>query len=312
MLAALGQITRLVGSWQPCDGDYIAKMNDESTVRIEIRDDVARIIFDKPDARANTLSTNVWTDFAAALAVVQQQANIRGAIVMSAKDGIFIAGADLKELYELTTGPAESGRALLQLGLGVLGTLESLPFPTVAMIDGAALGGGLEVALACDYRVAGSHPKCKLGLPEVKLGLIPGWGGTQRLPRIVGIETACGMLITGQSYSALEAFAIGLVDEGVPSDQLDAAAMTLLPHMDWSTRRAKKKNTITCAMAIDWSSQLSQLSEDERPAAETALRVVIEGAKLSLEAATNVETEAFIPLLQGQAARKRIEAFLKK
>lgn len=287
-------------------------MDDASTVRIEIRDEIARIIFDKPNARANTLSTNVWTDFAAALAVVGQEPNICGAIVMSAKDGIFIAGADLKELHGLSTGPSESGRALLQLGLSVLSTLESLPFPTVAMIDGAALGGGLEVALACDYRVAGSHPKCKLGLPEVKLALIPGWGGTQRLPRIVGLETACGMLITGQSYSALEAFSIGLVDESTPSEQLEAAALNMLSRGDWPARRTRKANAVTGLLATDWSPQLSQLTEVERPAAETALRVASAGARLELEAATKVETDAFVPLLQSAAARSRIEAFLNK
>ncbi len=233
-------------------------------------------------------------------------------VLSSSKDGIFIAGANLRELYGLIDDQTGLTRRLLNAGLDVMAAIESMPFPTVALIDGAALGGGLEVALACDYRIAGSHPKCKLGLPEVKLGLIPGWGGTQRLPRLVGIATAAEMLITGRSYSPLEAFAIGLVDEALPTEELDAAVAVALARTDWSARRNKRANAAIGDMPGDWSVQLSQLSEDERPAADEALRVVAEGAKLPLAQATAIETDAFVPLLNGTAARRRIEAFLKK
>jgi enoyl-CoA hydratase len=244
--------------------------------------------------------------------VVASRRDLTGLIVSSKKDGIFIAGADLKELYGLVGDETGLTRRLLQAGLDVLAALEAMPFPTVAMIDGAALGGGLEVALACDFRVAGSHPKCKLGLPEVKLGLIPGWGGTQRLPRLVGLPAGAEMLITGRSYTPLEAFAIGLIDDSVPSDQLEAAAVTALSRTDWSARRSKRSNLAIGDMPTDWSVQLDALSEDERPAADSALRVVAEGAKLPLSQATAIETDAFVPLLNGPAARRRIEAFLKK
>jgi enoyl-CoA hydratase len=287
-------------------------MNETTSVRLEFDNTIARIIFDQPNARANTLSTAVWSDFADALTEIAPRRDLSGAIISSAKDGIFIAGADLKELRGLIANQQGLTRRLLTAGLNVLAALEAMPFPTVAMIDGAALGGGLEVALACDYRVAGSHPKCKLGLPEVKLGLIPGWGGTQRLPRLVGLATGADMLIAGRTYTPLEAFAIGLIDDAVPSDQLAAAAAATLARDDWSARRSKRANPGAGDMPTDWSAQLAQLSDDERPVAEVALRVVAEGAKLPLHEATGMETDAFIPLLQSDAARRRIEGFLKK
>ncbi len=287
-------------------------MTGAPAVRLEFKDTIAHIIFDQPEARANTLSTTVWSDFADALTQVAGKRDLNGLVLSSSKDGIFIAGANLRELYGLIDDQTGLTLRLLNAGLEVLSAIESMPFPTVALIDGAALGGGLEVALACDYRIAGSHPKCKLGLPEVKLGLIPGWGGTQRLPRLVGIATAAEMLITGRSYSPLEAFAIGLVDEALPTEELDAAVAVALARTDWSARRNKRANAAIGDMPGDWSVQLSQLSEDERPAADEALRVVAEGAKLPLAQATAIETDAFVPLLNGTAARRRIEAFLKK
>jgi enoyl-CoA hydratase/carnithine racemase len=287
-------------------------MSNEATVRVEVKGDFAHVIFDQPNSRANTLTTTVWNDLSAAIDIVGQRTDVRGAILSSAKDGIFVAGADLKELYGMMSGPENAVRELLGLGLRVLESLESLPIPTVAVIDGAALGGGMEVALACEYRIVGSHPKCKMGLPEVKLGLIPGWGGTQRLPRIVGIPASVEMLISGRAFSALESFAVGLADENVPSNQLIETATTVLARADWDQRREKKRQPVKDTVSVDWSNLLSQLSDDERPAAEAAIRVVGEGAGLELSQATAFETDAFVPLLFGPAARRRIEGFLKK
>src|SRR5262249_11044303 len=126
-------------------------------------------------------------------------------------------------------------------GIRVLETLEALPFPTVAAIDGAALGGGLELALACDFRVCGSSPRVQIGSPEIKLGLMPGWGGTQRLPRLVGVEEAIERLLSGESYDATDPPPEDLVDETVVSNQLDAAARRWLATGDWREVRALKK-----------------------------------------------------------------------
>src|SRR5688572_4802736 len=154
---------------------------------------------------------------------------------------MFIAGADLKEL-----GSADAGgtRGLIELGHRVLHTLEELPYPTVAAIDGAALGGGLEVALACDFRLCGTGPKVQLGLPEIKLGLVPGWGGTQRLPRLVGVEEAIERLLSGESYDVTDPPPDDLVDETVPSEQLAQAGSNWLATGDWREVREAKRSPV--------------------------------------------------------------------
>lgn len=286
-------------------------MTPTAAVQVEFDNSVARIIFDQPNSRANTLSTAVWNELAAAVAAVAGQAGLTAVIVCSRKDGMFIAGADLKELHGLI-GQSTAARSLLQKGLDVLAALEALPLPTVAMIDGAALGGGLEVALACDYRVVGSHPKCKLGLPEVKLGLIPGWGGTQRLPRLVGLPTALAMLTSGKSNSSLEACAIGLADDSVPSNNIEAAAIELAGRQGWQQRRQRRSGPVQETASIDPNAMLEGVSTEERPAAVAAVSVAKKGSELALSDATAFETDAFIPLLNATTARQRIEGFLKK
>src|SRR5215210_861225 len=171
-----------------------------SAIHLSVTDGLARLTFDQPDSRANVLSTALWTEFGQALDSLVHRPGLTGLVLASAKPGIFIAGADLKELADADPADPEPTRAFIELGLRVLETLEALPFPTAALIDGAALGGGLEVALACDFRLCGTGPRVQLGLPEIKLGLIPGWGGTQRLPRLVGVEEAINRLLSGESY----------------------------------------------------------------------------------------------------------------
>src|SRR5687768_16830213 len=165
-------------------------------------DGVAVLTFDQPGSKANVLTRELWAEFGEALTTLAPRTNLKGLVLASAKPGIFIAGADLKLLANAPGPNDPEVRAFIEQGLRVLEQLEALPFPTCAAIDGAALGGGLEVALACDYRVCGTNPKVQLGLPEVKLGLIPGWGGTQRLPRLVGVYETAEMLATGWNRDA--------------------------------------------------------------------------------------------------------------
>src|SRR6478752_1686126 len=175
-------------------------------ITLTTRDDgVAVLTFDQPGSKANVLTRELWTEFGETLASLATRTDLKGLVLASAKPGIFIAGADLKLLANAPGPNDPEVRAFIEQGLRVLEQLEALPFPTCAAIDGAALGGGLEVALACDSRIAGVNPKLQLGLPEVKLGLTPGWGGTQRLPRIAGLPSATEMVTTGQSLDIREA-----------------------------------------------------------------------------------------------------------
>jgi enoyl-CoA hydratase/carnithine racemase len=160
---------------------------------------------------------------------------------------MFVAGADLKELAAVTPGAVDA-RALTLRGLKFIGRFEKLPCPTVALIDGGCMGGGTELALAFDYRLAGSHPKCEIGLPETKIGLIPGWGGTQRLPRVIGPSLAAEMICSGEGVKAQRARELGIVWDAVDSAKLLEEGLRLLAWSresgDWKKVREKKQQPI--------------------------------------------------------------------
>jgi enoyl-CoA hydratase/carnithine racemase len=274
-----------------------------SAITVNVRPDaVAVLTFDQPDSRANVLSRELWSEFGDALAALAARTDLKGLVLASAKPGIFIAGADLK-LLASAPGPNDPEvRAFIEQGLRVLEQLEALPFPTCAAIDGAALGGGLEVALACDYRACGTNPKVQLGLPEVKLGLIPGWGGTQRLPRLVGAERSVQMLTSGASLNAPDAVQCGLVGSLADSAQLVDSAANFLAHTSDSNSARQARFGPVANAALPPQPQLSG-------AAAEAVRVVVEGAALPLRAAIGVETEAFMRLAGGDDSKRLIAEF---
>jgi 3-hydroxyacyl-CoA dehydrogenase/enoyl-CoA hydratase/3-hydroxybutyryl-CoA epimerase len=199
-------------------------MEDAATgVSLSVHDGVATIRYDQPNSPVNTLNTRVAPVFEQIFARIEQDASIIGALLVSGKADTWIAGADIDELRRVTT-PTE-GEALSRGGQQLLNRLAAMPKPFIAAIHGVALGGGLEIALACRYRIATDHPKTVLALPEVQLGLLPGAGGTQRLPRTVGLQAALDMILTGKNIRATKAWQMGLVHELVhPSILHDVAA----------------------------------------------------------------------------------------
>jgi 3-hydroxyacyl-CoA dehydrogenase/enoyl-CoA hydratase/3-hydroxybutyryl-CoA epimerase len=180
---------------------------------------------DRAGASTNTLSRAVLESLNAQLEAIER-ARPRGVVVWSAKKNGFIAGADIGEFKSLAT--PQQGYELIRAGQQVLDRLERLPCPTVAAIHGFALGGGLELALACRYRVAADDDKVSLGLPEVQLGIHPGFGGTVRAPRLIGGRAALDLMLTGRPVRAQRALALGLVDRLAPPEGLKAAAAALL------------------------------------------------------------------------------------
>ena len=178
---------------------------------VAVHDGVAVITFDLPGEPVNKISQRVKDEFAATFERLDRDASVQAAVLISGKPDIFIAGADIEEFLLIRTA-ADAAR-LSSEGQKLLEDLEDLRFPVVAAIHGACLGGGLEAALACDYRIVSDHPKTMLGLPEVQLGLIPGAGGTQRLPRAVGLRNALDMILTGKNVRAKKAHQIGLAQE---------------------------------------------------------------------------------------------------
>lgn len=175
------------------------------------KEGIANVVFDLPNEKVNKLSAKVLLELEKILDDIKTNNKIRVLVFRSEKKGIFIAGADINEIKAIKN-EAEAFRKVSQ-GQNILNKIEDLPFPTVALINGACLGGGLELALSCRYRVVADNEKTKLGLPEVSLGIIPGFGGTQRLPKIVGLKTALPMILSGKAVDAKKAYKIGLADE---------------------------------------------------------------------------------------------------
>src|SRR6201984_3593587 len=188
-------------------------------IRREIGDDrIGLLTFDRPESGANIFDASTLDELNEHLDSVENDASLRGLIIASAKKSIFVAGADLKTLLQA----AKSGemRGFIERGQHVFNRTANLRIPTVAAIHGAPAGGGYEVALACDYRVASDDPATRIGLPETSLGLIPAWGGCTRLPRLIGAEKAAEVILKGKLYSAQEAKHLGLVDEIVSREKL--------------------------------------------------------------------------------------------
>ncbi len=184
---------------------------------------IAVAAFDTPGEKQNILRERFIADADAMLDLLESDSSVRGLVIESGKRDSFIAGADVRMLARCRT--AEEAAALSRSGQLLFNRLERLPFPVVAAIDGACLGGGLELALACHSRLCSDNAATRIGLPEVRLGLLPGSGGTQRLPRLIGIQDALRLMLTGRRLSSRQALKSGIVDEVVPSSILRAAAV---------------------------------------------------------------------------------------
>jgi 3-hydroxyacyl-CoA dehydrogenase/enoyl-CoA hydratase/3-hydroxybutyryl-CoA epimerase len=208
---------------------------EEVPVRMEVEDGVAVIRLNQPGRPVNVLNAALLREMETVLDRLEgRERGARAAVLISDKPGVWIAGADIEEFTRLDT--AADAERLSATGQQLLGRLERLPIPVVAAIHGAALGGGLETALACTYRIATDDPKTKLGLPEVQLGILPGAGGTQRLPRLLGIRAALDLMLTGKQLDAGRARKLGLVDEVVPAPVLLEVAKRVARELADGTR----------------------------------------------------------------------------
>ncbi len=208
-------------------------------LRLEIDDDIAVVWMDQPGAKVNTIGPETLEAFEEALDAVQGEPSVRGVVFISAKEDTFVAGADLEALRGFD-GPADA-EALSRTAHRLLRRVGSLRTPTVAAIHGAALGGGLELALGCTYRIATDHPATKLALPEVQLGLVPGGGGTQYLPRLIGLQQSFQMMLTGKNIYPRKARRIGLVDALIHRPGLLQAAKTAARELATGARTPERE-----------------------------------------------------------------------
>ena len=271
-----------------------------SMIRRETGDDHIRVLtFDRPDSGANIFDAATLDELDEHLDAVEKDASLRGLIITSAKKSIFVAGADLKTLLQA----AKTGemRGFIERGQQVFNRLADLKMPTVAAIHGASAGGGYEVALACDYRVASDDPSTRIGLPETSLGLLPAWGGCTRLPRVIGAEKAAEVILKGKLYSAQEALKLGLVDEIAPRDQvLDRAREKL---------RAGKRKMEGGAPSTPGSQELAPPKQHGNPAVERAYEIIKKTLSISPDESLRLELEGIVELGKTESTQNLIRNF---
>jgi 3-hydroxyacyl-CoA dehydrogenase / enoyl-CoA hydratase / 3-hydroxybutyryl-CoA epimerase / enoyl-CoA isomerase len=291
----------------------------EKALRLEVVEgNIGLVTFDQPGSRANTLGQPILGELEGILKELQGHTDLQGLVFRSGKPGMFVAGADLRELGAARPDPEVSRRSV-QRGLGVIAGFEALPYPTVAAVEGACLGGGLELAMGFDFRVASTHPKTELGLPEVKVGLIPGWGGTQRLPRIIGPALAVEMIAAGESVKADRARQLGLVFDAVSGERLMEESFRVLQWARetgaWQEARKRKQQPVglteeqhsfTFAVA---RAQVLAKTKGQYPAPVAAVEAVARGCNLPLEEGLKAETEQFLPLVGSPISRNLIAVF---
>jgi 3-hydroxyacyl-CoA dehydrogenase/enoyl-CoA hydratase/3-hydroxybutyryl-CoA epimerase len=267
-------------------------------IQREISEDhVCVLTFDRPDSGANIFDAATLDELNEHLDAVEKDASIRGLIIASAKKSIFVAGADLKTLLQ----GAKTGemRGFIERGQQVFNRLAELKIPTVAAIHGASAGGGYEVALACDYRVASDDPSMRIGLPETSLGLLPAWGGCTRLPRLIGAEKAAEVILKGKLYSAQEALKVGLVDEIAPRDQLLERAREKLA--------AGKREVEGGAPATPGS--LASPKQSGNPAPERAYEIINKALSISPDESLRLELEGIVGLGKTESTQNLIRNF---
>jgi 3-hydroxyacyl-CoA dehydrogenase / enoyl-CoA hydratase / 3-hydroxybutyryl-CoA epimerase len=275
-------------------------------IRRETGDDhVCVLTFDRPDSGANIFDATTLDELNEQLDAVAKDASLRGLIIASAKKSIFIAGADLKTLLQA----AKTGemRGFIERGQQVFNRLADLRIPTVAAIHGASAGGGFEVALACDYRVASDDPATRIGLPETSLGLLPAWGGCTRLPRLIGAEKAAEVILKGKLYSAQEASKLGLVDEIAPRDQLLNRAREKLRA---GKRKIEGGAMVASSRRDDRTSQRGvPTSASGNPAPERAYEIVNETLSISPDESSRLELEGIVELGKTESTQNLIRNF---
>lgn len=273
------------------------------------KEGIAELKFDLPQEKVNKFSLPVLEELERHLDALSTNTSVKALKLTSGKQDVFIAGADL-HAFEPTFEHPEIAEKMIKKGHLVFSKLQSLPFPTIAVIHGVCVGGGLEFSLSCTYRIVSDHPKTILGLPEVTLGIFPGWGGTQRLPRLVGLSNGLNMILTGKAIPAIKAWKMHLADAIVASDFIEAKSNEFIQQIlkpegaeKVKARRTKRPLGSTIlesnplGRALIYSQAKKALIEKTKgymPAPMIALDVIKQTYSLPLQEGLKKEAEIFV------------------
>lgn len=272
-------------------------------------DGIALLTFDRQNSSANVFDVDTLNELDAHLGALEARTDLKGVVLISAKPRIFVAGADLNSFAGATV---EKLGEIVDLGHRVFGRLERLPVPSVAAINGVCLGGGCELVLACDWRVASTDKSTKIGLPETQLGILPAWGGSVRLPRLIGLPAALGIILPGKQLAAPPALKQGLVDEVTHPEYLLAAAKRLVAK---GKRRVTPPggmlNAALVRPVVVWKAKQSVLAKTQGhyPAPLKALEVCRAALGRPLAAGLALERAAFLELVQTPVCRSLMSIF---
>jgi 3-hydroxyacyl-CoA dehydrogenase/enoyl-CoA hydratase/3-hydroxybutyryl-CoA epimerase len=280
---------------------------------------VAALMIEVPGRPVNVVTRQFLADLEAALDRLEAESAFKLLVIRSAREGSFLAGADVHELA--TVHSPDEAVQFSAAGQRVFDRLAALRLPSAAVISGSCLGGGLELALACDYRVLVDQPKTAFGFPEVELGLIPAWGGTQRLPRLVGLERALQMIVGARKVSAHEAVAWGLADELVDNKEEEPPACLAapvkrtyrrLPLLTWRQRLLESTRLGRWLISRGTLRLLERRVPEDMPAQGEALEAVMVGLRQGHEAGQAYERAAVGRLAATPACRNLVELFLRR
>ena len=276
-----------------------------------LEDGVCVLTFDRQGSSANIFDRDTLAELSQQIDfVARPESGVRGLVLTSAKDGIFIAGADLYSIRKMS--PLEL-RDFITLGQQVFTRIAGLPCPTVAAIHGVAVGGGCEITLACDWRIATPDAVTKIGLPETQLGILPAWGGCTRLPRLIGVPDALDIILGGKTLTARHALKLGLLDELVPREYLLRAAFATLKkgkHPQRLMHSAPVNAVLDTVLAPIVRKQTKKRTHGHYPAVQKAMEVVLAGASDWQESdSLSREREAVSELLASDATRQLLNLF---
>jgi len=287
-----------------------------------IENEIGILTFDYPDSKANKFNSETMTQLNEKIEEISNNKDIKCLLFMTAKESIFIAGADINEIKDITD--PQQGYEVGKKGHEIFNKIENLPFPTVAVIHGASMGGGTEMSLACKYRVASDHPKTKIALPEVNLGIIPAWGGSTRLPKLIGLQRSLDIILTGKNLIPKKALRSGVIDKIIPKEMVKEAAIVFAKDvikgknvLARSKRKPKglvnailEKNPLGRALVFSQAKKaVMKKTHGHYPAPLRALKVIKKGYGKSLKVGLEAEAKALGDLLVTDESKSLVKVY---